>query len=77
MDSISFPNYWREASDELAAGDPVMAGFVELYSGDSLVSRGDPFGTLVRSIVGQQISVRAADTIWSRLSCVRQVVQKG
>ena len=67
MDSISFPDYWHEASAELAAGDPVMAGFVDLYSGDSLVSRGDPFGTLVRSIVGQQISVRAADTIWSRL----------
>ena len=57
MDSISFPDYWHEASAELAAGDPVMAGFVDLYSGDSLVSRGDPFGTLVRSIVGQQISV--------------------
>ena len=68
MDSISFPNYWREASDELAAGDPVMAGFVELYSGDSLVSRGDSFGTLVRSIVGQQISVKAADSIWARFS---------
>lgn len=68
MDSISFPDYWHEASAELAAGDPVMAGFVDLYSGDSLVSRGDPFGTLVRSIVGQQISVKAADSIWARFS---------
>ena len=68
MDSISFPDYWHEASAELAAGDPVMAGFVDLYSGDSLVSRGDPFGTLVRSIVGQQISVKAADSVWARVS---------
>ncbi len=45
-----------------------MAAFVARYSGDSLISRGDPFGTLVRSIVGQQISVKAADSIWARFS---------
>lgn len=61
------PDYWQRSSLELAQSDPVMAGFVERYSGTSLVSRGDPFVTLVRSIVGQQISVKAADTIWSRV----------
>ena len=75
MDSISFPDYWHEASAELAAGDPVMAGFVDLYSGDSLVSRGDPFGTLVRSIVGQQISVKAADSIWARFSSTLSAIE--
>ena len=44
-----------------------MARLVASHSDASLTSRGDPFLTLVRSIVGQQISVRAADTIWSRL----------
>ncbi|MFT3849968.1 MAG: DNA-3-methyladenine glycosylase [Propionivibrio sp.] len=68
MDSISLPTYWQTASAELAADDPVMAGFVARYSGDSLISRGDPFGTLVRSIVGQQISVKAADSIWARFA---------
>jgi DNA-3-methyladenine glycosylase II len=62
------PDYWQEASLELARVDPVMAGLVECFSGTSLVSRGDPFVTLVRSIVGQQISVKAADSIWLRLS---------
>jgi len=61
------PPYWQQASDELARTDPVMARLIASYSGTSLVSRGDPFITLARSIVGQQISVRAADTIWSRL----------
>ncbi len=61
------PAYWQQASDELARTDPVMAGLIATYAGASLVSRGDPFVTLVRSIVGQQISVKAADTIWSRL----------
>ncbi len=45
-----------------------MAQLVERYAGMSLVSRGDPFGTLVRSIVGQQISVKAADSIWERVA---------
>jgi len=68
MPSTSLPAYWQEASADLAAADPVMAGFVARYSGDSLISRGDPFGTLVRSIVGQQISVKAADSIWARFA---------
>jgi DNA-3-methyladenine glycosylase II len=45
-----------------------MAELVERYAGLSLVSRGDPFGTLARSIVGQQISVKAADAVWGRFS---------
>jgi len=62
------PSYWQQASFELAQGDPVMAGFVARFSGSSLVSRGDPFGTLARSIVGQQISVKAADSVWARFA---------
>lgn len=62
------PDYWQQASRELASDDPVMARLVELYSGSTLVSRGDPFSTLLRSIVGQQISVKAADSIWLRFA---------
>ena len=60
------PDYWQKATIELAQIDPVMSLLVEKYSGVSLVSRGAPFVTLVRSIVGQQISVKAADSIWGR-----------
>lgn len=45
-----------------------MERLVETYAGASIVSRGDPFATLVRSIVGQQISVKAADSVWARLT---------
>lgn len=45
-----------------------MAELVERYTGVSLVSRGDAFGTLARSIVGQQISVKAADAVWRRFA---------
>ena len=60
------PGYWQQAARELATGDERMAELVERYAGLGLVSRGDPFGTLARSIVGQQISVKAADAVWGR-----------
>jgi DNA-3-methyladenine glycosylase II len=64
------PDYWQKASRSLARGDPVMASLVRRYKGMSLVSRGDAFGTLARSIAGQQISVKAADAVWGRFSAV-------
>jgi DNA-3-methyladenine glycosylase II len=62
------PDFWRQASSELARADPVMAELVERFANSSVVSRGDPFATLARSIVGQQISVKAADSVWARFS---------
>ena len=61
------PAYWMQASQDLAQTDAVMAELVERHAGESIVSRGDPFATLVRSIVGQQISVKAADSVWARV----------
>lgn len=60
------PDYWSEAMADLGAADPVMAGLIAAYPGASLRSRGDAFSTLARSIVGQQISVKAADSVWAR-----------
>lgn len=68
------PDYWKKASSDLAQADPIMADFVERFSGTSLVSRGDPFVTLARSIVGQQISVKAADSVWLRVAAVLPVM---
>ncbi len=62
------PDYWQQASQALAADDPLMQVLVERFSGQGLASRGDPFGTLARSIVGQQISVKAADAVWHRFA---------
>jgi DNA-3-methyladenine glycosylase II len=60
------PEYWQKASRSLARGDRVMAALVKRYQTTSLATRGDAFGTLARSIVGQQISVKAADAVWGR-----------
>ncbi len=62
------PDYWQQASFELSRRDGGMAELAERYAGMSLVSRGDAFGTLARSIVGQQISVKAADAVWGRFA---------
>jgi DNA-3-methyladenine glycosylase II len=61
------PPYWLKAKRALAAADPTMGRIIASYPRIALASRGDPFATLARSIVGQQISVRAADAVWARL----------
>jgi DNA-3-methyladenine glycosylase II len=51
----------------LSKADPALRKLVRRYPGIALQSRGQPFVTLVRSIVGQQISVKAADAVWGRV----------
>ena len=62
------PRYWDRAKRELARNDPLLGVIIARYPRIHLVSRGDPFQTLARSIVGQQISVRAAQAVWQRLA---------
>lgn len=62
------PDYWPQATRELAERDDVLRALVRQYRGLTLGSRGDAFSTLARSIVGQQISVKAAQSVWDRLS---------
>lgn len=64
---MSRPGYWDEACATLARSDPTMAQIIDRCSGH-LVSRGDAFQTLARSIVGQQISVKAAQSVWNRFA---------
>ena len=71
---VGQPAYWQEARAALATADPTMAALMARYEGEGLVCQGDLFLTLARSIVAQQISVRAADSIWARLeACVGTV----
>jgi DNA-3-methyladenine glycosylase II len=60
------PPYWREACQALAKNDPVMRGLIDTYQDVRLTSRGSAFETLLRAIVGQQISVKAAQSVWQR-----------
>jgi DNA-3-methyladenine glycosylase II len=66
-DTLQVPHYWEQAKRQLRRRDPAMAGLIGAFPGIALRSRGDPFQTLARSIVGQQISVKAAESVWARL----------
>jgi DNA-3-methyladenine glycosylase II len=62
------PDYWDRAKRSLARRDPVMAGIIRRHPRAHLVARGEPFHTLARAIVGQQISVKAAQSVWNRFA---------
>ena len=62
------PAYWDEACRHLVKKDRVMKRLIPQFGDGCLESRGDAFTTLARSIVGQQISVKAAQTVWDRFS---------
>lgn len=62
------PDYWARACKSLAARDKVMAHLIRRYRGSYLHGNGDAFTTLCRAVVGQQISLQAADAIWEKLS---------
>ncbi len=64
---LQSPTYWQQAITELSAKDAVLAGVIAQVGEQCLVSRGEPFETLLRSIVGQQISVKAAHSIWLKV----------
>ena len=68
------PPYWDEACADLGSRDAVMARLIAACGSLHLVARGDPFTTLARAIVGQQISVKAAASVWNRFDAAcRQV----
>jgi DNA-3-methyladenine glycosylase II len=72
------PRYWDEAARALSRSDHVLRRLIRRYPGIHLTRRSDPFTTLARAIVGQQISVKAADSIWRRfVALVEEAPQRG
>src|SRR5207244_9293976 len=61
------PPFWDRATRTLAERDHILRRLIATFPDIHLVRRGDAFTTLARAIVGQQISVKAAQTIWGRL----------
>jgi DNA-3-methyladenine glycosylase II len=63
---LNVPSYWDDAKSELMKRDRIMRKLIPQCVDMQLTERKEPFTTLARSIVGQQISVKAADAIWLR-----------
>ena len=65
------PDYWESACAELMKHDRIMRKLIPKYpKAEFLTTRGDPFQTLARAIVGQQISVKAAQSVWDRTTAL-------
>jgi DNA-3-methyladenine glycosylase II len=67
---VALPCYWEDAKAELMKRDRILRKLIPQFGDLYLTSRGEPFTTLARSIVGQQISVKAADAVWMRFLAV-------
>ena len=64
------PEYWEQACAELMKQDRIMKKLIPKYGSGFLMTRGDAFITLSRAIVGQQISVAAAQSVWNKILLV-------
>lgn len=73
------PQYWDESCAQLMRRDRIMRRLIPAYPEIWLESRGNPFVTLARSVVGQQISVKAAESVWQRVlkRCGRRLTPTG
>ena len=61
------PDYWPKATAHLKKRDKKLGAIISSYRGEKMQLRGKGFETLARAIVGQQISVKAADSVWKKL----------
>jgi DNA-3-methyladenine glycosylase II len=66
QESMGVPAYWHDAKDELMKRDRIMRKLIPQFGDMHLVGRGEAFVTLARSIIGQQISVKASEAVWQR-----------
>ena len=64
------PDFWADACKHLVKKDRVMKRLIPQFGDACLETRGDAFVTLARSVVGQQISVKAAQTVWDRFAAL-------
>jgi len=72
------PLYWYKAKKILSKRDPVLRKIINKFNKGYLTSRKDPFFSLCRTIIGQQISTKAADSIWSKfeIKCKKKIAPK-
>ena len=72
------PAYWQKAKRVLSKKDSVLRKIIKKYKKGCLTSRNNPFFSLCRTIVGQQISTKAADSIWTKFEkqCKKNIKPK-
>ena len=64
---MSEPAYWAKAVEYLKSTDPILSEIIDENLHPFLSPNGNVGNTLIKSIVGQQISVKAADSVWRKM----------
>lgn len=64
---MSEPSYWAKAVEYLKSTDPILSEIIDENLHPFLSPNGNVGNTLIKSIVGQQISVKAADSVWRKM----------
>jgi len=72
------PPYWSKAKSYLSKKDKVLKSLIKKYNSGYLISRNDVFFSLCKSIIGQQISVAAANSVFNKfnLACKNHITPK-
>ena len=72
------PEYWCKAKKILSRRDPTIRKIIKKYKKGFLTTKNNPFFSLCRTIVGQQVSVASADSIWSKFTkkCKKNIKPK-
>ncbi len=74
VDEVMTPEYWKAACAHLSKKDRVMKRLIPHFGDACLVARGDAFVTVARSIVRQQISVKAAQSVWNKFAALSKKI---
>ncbi len=66
LELLRLPDYWEEAKQQLMQKDRIMSRLIPQFGEAQLQGKGEPFSTLVRSVISQQISLKSAEALWAR-----------
>ncbi|MEC7595502.1 MAG: hypothetical protein VYD29_00055 [Pseudomonadota bacterium] len=69
------PDYWKQSKEFLSNADPKLAKLISNHREYSISSRGDALESLLRSIIGQQISVQAAASVWGKFEKKIEIIE--
>ena len=69
------PAYWQDSLQYLTSADKTLGDIISQHKDYSITSRGEAYETLLRAIVGQQISVKAAASVWNKIVDLIKIIE--
>jgi DNA-3-methyladenine glycosylase II len=65
--AVQRPVYWNQACQELMQRDRILRKLIPVYGQESVQAQHGPYQTLIRIIVGQQVSLTLGHKLWRQL----------